>query len=100
MKFVRVSFVCVCDAVKKACEPDCVPYLRAQFHKWHAELEAAYASEMEEKYKRYADLLNSHRESCEEILGKVGRSGKAIVHLVSGSSWARLGGGQARISCP
>ena len=42
-----------------------------QFHKWHSELEAACASEMEEKYKRYADLLNSHLSSCESILGQV-----------------------------
>ena len=43
-----------------------------QFHKWHSELEAACASEMEEKYKRYADLLKSHLTSCEGILGQVG----------------------------
>jgi hypothetical protein len=42
-----------------------------QFHKWHSELEAACALEMEEKYKRYADLLNSHWSSCESILGQV-----------------------------
>ena len=42
-----------------------------QFHKWHTELEAACASETEEKYKRYADLLNSHLRSCETILSKV-----------------------------
>jgi hypothetical protein len=45
--------------------------LRSQFHKWHSELEAACASEMEEKYKRYADLLNSHLSACEAILAKV-----------------------------
>lgn len=42
-----------------------------QFHKWHSELEAACALEMEEKYKRYADLLNSHWSSCESILNQV-----------------------------
>jgi len=42
-----------------------------QFHKWHSELEAACASEMEEKYKRYADLLNSHLASCDSILSQV-----------------------------
>lgn len=42
-----------------------------QFQRWHSELEAACASEMEEKYKRYADLLNSHLKSCEGILGQV-----------------------------
>ncbi len=46
-----------------------------QFHKWHSELEAACASEMEEKYKRYADLLNSHLSSSESILGQV-RAGR------------------------
>lgn len=50
---------------------DAVLHNTNQFHKWHAELETAYASEMEEKYKRYADLLNSHRQSCEDILSKV-----------------------------
>jgi len=55
-----------------------------QFHKWHAELEAAYASEMEEKFKRYADLLNSHRQSCEDILAKVGAF---IGELVMRSCW-------------
>ncbi len=58
-----------------------------QFHKWHSELEAACASEMEEKYKRYADLLNSHFSSCESILGQVGRaprgmSASCMVHCV------------------
>eukprot|EP00955_Chlamydomonas_euryale_P073790 361840-Chlamydomonas_euryale.AAC.15 len=43
-----------------------------QFHKWHSELEAACALEMEEKYKRYADLLNSHWSSCDAILNQVG----------------------------
>lgn len=49
-----------------------------QFHKWHAELDAACALEMEEKYKRYADLLNSHLASCEGILGQVGSTGSTI----------------------
>jgi ABC-type transporter Mla subunit MlaD len=42
-----------------------------QFHKWHSELEAACASETEEKYKRYANLVNQHLESCDQILAKV-----------------------------
>lgn len=50
---------------------DAVLHNANQFHKWHAELEAACASEMEEKYKRYADLLNSHLQSCDGILAKV-----------------------------
>ncbi|EFJ48495.1 component of oligomeric golgi complex 3 [Volvox carteri f. nagariensis] len=50
---------------------DAVLHNTSQFHKWHSELEAACASETEEKYKRYADLLSSHVASCEHILGKV-----------------------------
>eukprot|EP00798_Chlamydomonas_sp_ICE-L_P008686 gene8686-34133_t len=50
---------------------DAVLHNTNQFHKWHAELESACASEMEEKYKRYADLLHSHLQSSENILGKV-----------------------------
>lgn len=42
-----------------------------QFHKWHAELEAARASETEEKYQRYAALLNGHLASCDGIQLKV-----------------------------
>ncbi|GIL47849.1 hypothetical protein Vafri_4496 [Volvox africanus] len=50
---------------------DAVLHNTSQFHKWHSELEAACASETEEKYKRYADLLSSHVASCENILAKV-----------------------------
>ena len=50
---------------------DAILHNTSQFHKWHSELEAACASETEEKYKRYADLLNSHAEACETILAKV-----------------------------
>ncbi len=50
---------------------DAVLHNTNQFHKWHSELETACASEMEEKYKRYADLLNSHLRSSEGILGQV-----------------------------
>jgi hypothetical protein len=39
---------------------------------------------MEEKFKRYADLLNSHRQSCEDILAKVGAF---IGELVMRSCW-------------
>lgn len=42
-----------------------------QFHKWAAELEAACASETEDKYKRYADLLTAHLRTAEGILEKV-----------------------------
>lgn len=50
---------------------DAVLHNTNQFHKWHSELEAACALETEEKYKRYADLLNSHLRSTETILSKV-----------------------------
>ncbi|PNW85826.1 hypothetical protein CHLRE_03g203750v5 [Chlamydomonas reinhardtii] len=50
---------------------DAVLHNTSQFHKWHSELEAACASETEEKYKRYADLLNCHVQSCETILHRV-----------------------------
>ncbi|GIL89428.1 hypothetical protein Vretimale_18913 [Volvox reticuliferus] len=50
---------------------DAVLHNTSQFHKWHSELEAACASETEEKYKRYADLLSSHVAACENILAKV-----------------------------
>ncbi len=52
-----------------------------QFHKWHSELEAACASEMEEKYKRYADLLNSHLSACESILSKASKKDSASRQL-------------------
>ncbi len=52
-----------------------------QFHKWHAELEAACALETEEKYKRYADLLSSHLTTCEGIL-KQARFASHAVQLI------------------
>lgn len=39
----------------------------AQFHKWHTELEAACASETEQKYAQYAQLLGSYLEACGSI---------------------------------
>ncbi len=42
-----------------------------QFYKWHTELESACASETEQKYKQYADLLNGHLMACEGIQLKV-----------------------------
>jgi hypothetical protein len=42
-----------------------------QFHKWHAELEAACAMEQDEKYRRYGDLLASHVATCDAILAQV-----------------------------
>ncbi|KAG2494830.1 hypothetical protein HYH03_007071 [Edaphochlamys debaryana] len=62
---------------------DAVLHNTSQFHKWHSELEAACASETEEKYKRYADLLSSHVGSCETILGKVDLTLEAFDSLLS-----------------
>jgi hypothetical protein len=42
-----------------------------QFHKWHSELEAACATETEQKYQQYAQLLISHLQACESIQKKV-----------------------------
>ncbi|GFR40890.1 hypothetical protein Agub_g1542 [Astrephomene gubernaculifera] len=62
---------------------DAVLHNTSQFHKWHSELEAACASETEEKYKRYADLLSSHVTSCESILSKVDLTLEAFDALLS-----------------
>lgn len=43
-----------------------------QFHKWHTELEAACASETEEKYQQYAQLLHNHLASCDRLQDQVG----------------------------
>lgn len=49
---------------------DVVLHSTNQFYKWHSELQAAFASETEEKYKQYAAELQGRLESCAEILGK------------------------------
>jgi len=49
---------------------DVVLHSTNQFYKWHSELEAAFASETEEKYKQYAAELQSRLDSCAEISGK------------------------------
>lgn len=41
-----------------------------QFYKWHSELEAAFASETEEKYKQYAAELQGRLDTCAGILDK------------------------------
>jgi hypothetical protein len=51
---------------------DAVLHNANQFHKWHTELEAACASETEEKYKRYAGLLGGYLASCDGLQDKVG----------------------------
>jgi hypothetical protein len=51
---------------------DAVLHNANQFHKWHTELEAACASETEEKYKRYAGLLGGYLASCDGLQEKVG----------------------------
>lgn len=50
---------------------DAVLHNANQFHKWHTELEAACASETEEKYKQYAQLLQNHLASCDKLQGQV-----------------------------
>lgn len=45
-----------------------------QFHKWHTELEAACASETEEKYKQYGQLLQSHLASCDRLQDQVSKT--------------------------
>jgi len=49
---------------------DVVLHSTNQFYKWHSELEAAFASETEEKYKQYAAELQGRLDSCAEILRK------------------------------
>lgn len=49
---------------------DVVLHSTNQFYKWHSELEAAFASETEEKYKQYAAELQGRLNNCAEILGK------------------------------
>lgn len=50
---------------------DTVLHSTNQFYKWHSELEAAFASETEEKYKQYAAELQGRLDTCADILGKV-----------------------------
>ena len=52
-----------------------------QFYKWHAELEAAFTSETEEKYRQYASELESRLQRCTEI------HDKARQHLCSAAVW-------------
>jgi hypothetical protein len=42
-----------------------------QFHKWHAELEAACATETEQKYEQFGQLLKGYLASCSALQGKV-----------------------------
>ena len=50
---------------------DVVLHSTNQFYKWHSELEAAFASETEEKYKQYATELQGRLDRCADILSKV-----------------------------
>lgn len=50
---------------------DVVLHSTNQFYKWHSELEAAFASETEEKYEQYATDLQGRLDSCADILKKV-----------------------------
>lgn len=49
---------------------DVVLHSTNQFYKWHSELEAAFVSETEEKYKQYAAELQSRLDTCADISGK------------------------------
>lgn len=50
-----------------------------QFYKWHSELEAAFASETEEKYKQYAAELAGRLDTCAGILDKASLSGSVCL---------------------
>lgn len=50
---------------------DVVLHNTNQFYKWHAELEAAFTSETEEKYRQYAAELQGRSHRCSEIDDKV-----------------------------
>ena len=50
---------------------DVVLHSTNQFYKWPSELEAAFASETEEKYRQYAADLQGRLSNCAEILSKV-----------------------------
>ena len=50
---------------------DVVLHSTNQFYKWHSELEAAFASETEEKYKQYGADLQGRLDCCDDILSKV-----------------------------
>jgi hypothetical protein len=65
---------------------DAVLHNANQFHKWHTELEAACASETEEKYKQYAQLLQTHLASCDTLQDQV-----RVVCAVQGSIGAAAG---------
>lgn len=53
---------------------DVVLHSTNQFYKWHSELEAAFATETEEKYRQYATELQGRLNTCADILGKAGCS--------------------------
>ena len=53
---------------------DVVLHSTNQFYKWHSELEAAFASETEEKYRQYGTELQGRLDACADILGKAGCS--------------------------
>jgi len=71
---------------------DVVLHSTNQFYKWHSELEAAFASETEEKYKQYAAELQGRLDSCAEILGKASSavilvSLQVPCHIVRSLAW-------------
>lgn len=62
------------SAVSQEDLEDTVLHNTNQFYKWHAELEAAFTSETEEKYRQYAAELQGRVQQCTEIHDKAGTS--------------------------
>eukprot|EP00976_Prorocentrum_cordatum_P090032 1187943-Prorocentrum_minimum.AAC.4 len=52
-----------------------------QFYKWHSELEAAMGKETEQKYLQYAESLEGHLQTCDQILAQVMPTASWIVKL-------------------
>lgn len=58
------------SAVSQEDLEDTVLHNTNQFYKWHAELEAAFTSETEEKYRQYASELQGRFQRCTDIHDK------------------------------
>ena len=58
------------SAVSQEDLEDTVLHNTNQFYKWHAELEAAFISETEEKYRQYASELQGRLQRCTDIHDK------------------------------
>lgn len=69
---------------------DVVLHSTNQFYKWHSELEAAFASETEEKYKQYAAELQGRLDTCADILGKASRQACLASFMLSAMTCSQL----------